>query len=381
MQDKIKPEHILEISDPKIGMVGFLVIDSTVLGPGKGGIRMTPDVTLEEVARLARIMTFKNALADIPFGGAKGGIKWLGGSDELKKEFVQSYARAIKHLIPEKYIAGPDVNTGEKEMQWFVEATGIWGSATGKPKELCFEYTGNCENGICKKCGIPHEAGSTGFGVAQATKVAAEIFGVDIKGARVAIHGFGNVGTFAYRFLTEMGAKVVAIADKTCAHYAPDGFEEKLIDELIKEKKGLSHYSGKAKTIKLEDFWSIPVDILIPASVTDVINESNKDKISAKIIVEAANIPMQEHIEEEFWRKGVFIVPDLVANAGGVISSYCEHKGYGHDKMLETVEEKIKNTTRLILEESIRRKMNPRHIAMELAQKRIEAGRGLQGCS
>src|SRR3989344_2379987 len=104
------PEYILKVSDPKIGMEGFLVIDSTVLGPGKGGIRMTPDVTLEEVARLARTMTLKNALADIPFGGAKGGIKWPGGSDELKKEFVQSYARAIKHLIPHKYIAGPDVN-------------------------------------------------------------------------------------------------------------------------------------------------------------------------------------------------------------------------------------------------------------------------------
>ena len=174
-----------------------------------------------------------------------------------------------------------------------------------------------------------------------------------------------------------MGARVVAIADKTCAHYAPNGFEEKLIDGLIKERKGLSHYSGKAKIIKLEDFWSIPVDILIPASVTDVINESNKDKIKTKIIVEAANIPMEERIEEEFLRKGVFIVPDLVANAGGVISSYCEHKGYGHEKMLATVEKKIKNTTRLVLEESARRKVNPREIAMELAQKRIEAGRRL----
>lgn len=371
----MKPEQIIKVSDSKIGMEGFLVIDSTALGPGKGGIRMTPDVTVEEVARLARVMTFKNALADIPFGGAKGGIKWPGGSDALKKEFVQSYARAIKHLIPEKYIAGPDVNTGEKEMQWFVEATGIWESATGKPKELCFEYTGDCENGICEKCGIPHEAGSTGFGVAQATKVAAEIFGVNIKGAKIAIHGFGNVGTFAYRFLTEMGAKVVVLADKTCAHYAPDGFEEKLIDELIKERKGLSHYAGKAETIKLEDFWNIPVDILIPASVTDVINESNKDKVKTKIIVEAANIPMQEYIEEEFLQKGVFIVPDMVANAGGVISSYCEYMGFGHEKMLATVEEKIKNTTRLVLEESVRRKENPRRVAMELARKRIKSCR------
>lgn len=374
-QDKINPEYIIKVSDSKIGMEGFLVIDSTILGPGKGGIRMTPDVTIEEVSRLARTMTWKNALADIPFGGAKAGIKWPGGPDGLKKAFVQNFARAIKSFVPQKYIAGPDVNTGEKEMQWFAEAIGIWESATGKPQEFCLEVPGNCENGICKKCGIPHEVGSTGFGVAQATKVAAEIFGVDLKKARIAIHGFGNVGTFTYKFLTEMGAKVVAMADKTCALYAPDGFDRKLIGKLIEERKELSNYSGKAKIINAGDFWNIPVDILIPASVTDVINESNKDKIRTKIIVEAANIPMQEHIEEEFLQKGVFIVPDCVANSGGVISSYSEYMGHSLEKMLETVEDKIKNTTRLVLEESRRRKANPRHVAVELARKKIEAKR------
>src|SRR3989344_8307715 len=125
-KDKFGPEYVLRVYDPNIGMEGFLVIDNTILGPGKGGIRMTSTVTEEEVFRLARTMTWKNAIVGIPFGGAKAGIVWPGGSDELKKKFIQSFARAIELLTPKKYIAGPDVNTGEKEMRWFVEATGNW---------------------------------------------------------------------------------------------------------------------------------------------------------------------------------------------------------------------------------------------------------------
>lgn len=374
MQAKFYPEYIVEVHDSKIGMEGILVIDNTALGPGKGGIRMTHDITVEEVSRLAKTMTFKNALADIPFGGAKAGIKWLGGSDELKKEFVQSFARAIKPFIPEKYIAGPDINTGEKEMQWVVEATGIWHSATGKPHNMCVEYTGDCPGGICRKCGIPHEAGSTGFGVAQATKIAAEIVGIDIKNATVSIHGFGNVGTFAYRFLTEMGAKVIAIADKSGTFLAKNGFDKNEVEELIKQRKEICHCHGELEKINPDDFWSIPADIMIPASITDVIHGGNKDKIKAKIIVEAANIPMRENIEDELFRKGILIVPDFVANAGGVISSYCEYKGYSHKQMFETIENKIKNTAKKVLSESVERNKNPREVAMEIAEKKVEEG-------
>lgn len=128
-KDQFGPAYVVHIYDPKLKMEGFLVIDNTTLGPGKGGIRMMPNVTAEEVWRLARTMTWKNALADIPFGGAKAGIIWPGGSDDLKRQFTQSFARAIKIFTPKKYIAGPDVNTGEKEMQWFVEATDNWRSA------------------------------------------------------------------------------------------------------------------------------------------------------------------------------------------------------------------------------------------------------------
>lgn len=367
-QDELGPEYIVKVYDPKIGMEGFLVIDNTAFGPGKGGIRMTPDLTEEEVFRLARTMTFKCALANLPFGGAKAGIVWKGGSDELKKQFIQSFARAIKIFTPKKYIAGPDVGTGGREMQWFVQATGDWRSATGKPENICIKT--KKKGG---KCGIPHEIGSTGFGVAQATKTAAEILGMDIKGAKVSIHGFGNVGSFTFKFLDEMGAKIVAIADKSGVIFSEDGFDKILIEKLIQRKKEIIQYQGKAKRLKPEDFWSIPVDVLIPASVTDVINEKNKERIKAKIIVEAANIPMRENIEENLFQKGILIVPDFVANAGGVISSYSEYKGYHLKRMFDLVERKIKKTTKLVLKESLKRNTNPRKIALEIAKEKILA--------
>ncbi len=384
--DKFGPEIVVRVYDHKIGMRGFLVIDNTTLGPGKGGIRMTPDVTEEEVARLANTMTFKNALADIPFGGAKGGIVWLGGSDELKKQFIQSFAKAVRFYTPRMYIAGPDVNTGEREMHWFVEAAGNWRSATGKPANLCVLPTGKhgkfSRNGISLppeerekqgwrgRCGLPHEFGSTGFGVAQATAIAAEMKGIDIKGATVAIEGFGNVGSFAFKYLTEMGAKIVAVADKDGAIYNPDGLEEKKLLKLKDQKKSVKNYLPR-KSMKHEDIFGLPVDILIPAAVTDVINESNKDNIKAKIIVEGANIPMREDVEDWLWKKGILIVPDFVANAGGVISSYAEYRGYNPKRMFDLVERKIKRTTKAVLKKSIKENKNPREVALDLAKRRL----------
>ncbi|MBI4138258.1 MAG: Glu/Leu/Phe/Val dehydrogenase [Candidatus Wildermuthbacteria bacterium] len=373
--DQWGPELVVKVFDSDLGMSGFLVVDNTLLGLGKGGVRMTPNVTEEEVRRLARAMTWKNALAGIPFGGAKAGIVWPAsaelqrsgarGLDELKKKFVQSFARRIADLIPSKYIAGPDVNTGEKEMQWFAEAAGSWGAATGKPSQFCELVFG--EGKSVTQCGIPHEFGSTGLGVAHATKVAAELMGLPLRGATVAIHGFGNVGTFAYRFLEDMGAKVVAIADIGGAVYAKNGFELSQVKEIIEKRESIAAYKGGEK-ISSDAFWGLSVDILIPASVTDVIHAGNKDAIQAKIIVEGGNIPMKEDIEEELYRRGICIVPDFVANAGGVISSFCEHKGYSPEKMLQIVEEKITQSTRAVMKESLEQKEYPRAVALKLAQ-------------
>ena len=383
-KDKFGPEYVLEVYDPHIGMEGFLVIDNTALGPGKGGIRMTPNVTKEEVMRLARTMTWKNALAGIPFGGAKAGIVMPKDiSHEDKKKFVQSFARAIRSFVPEKYIAGPDVNSGEEEMRWFAEAVGDWKAATGKPADFCIA-TGEAG----KSCGLPHELGSTGFGVAQAAKVAAEIAGLNIKGATVAIEGFGNVGVFAFKHLEEMSAKIVAVSDSRGAAYLESGLDEKILHELKTAKKSVADYpgalrpssgqalrpsSGQAKKLTSDEFFALPVDILIPAAVTDVINEKNKDKIRAKIIVEGANIPMRENIEKELFVRGIVIVPDFVANMGGVISSYAEYEGYSPEKMFELVKEKVMKATREVMEKSIEDKRNPREIATELAKGRVES--------
>ena len=228
-KDKYGPEYIIEVYDPKIGMEGFLVIDNTVFGPGKGGIRMTPGVTAEEVYRLARTMTWKNSLAGIPFWRSQSRHCLEGWRRPSQKQFVQSFAKAIRPFLMKKYIAGPDVNTGEKEMQWFVEAVGNLRAATGKPSKICHPSG--------EKCGLPHELGSTGFGVAQAAVIAIKLKGLDIKKTTVAIEGFGNVGEFTFKHLHSAGAKIVAVTDSHGGIYDKNGLDEKTLLHLKHQKK------------------------------------------------------------------------------------------------------------------------------------------------
>ncbi|MCX6721650.1 MAG: hypothetical protein NTY04_00425 [Candidatus Staskawiczbacteria bacterium] len=251
-------------------------------------------------------------------------------------------------------------------MQWFVEATGDWRSATGKPANYCMGAFG--KKG--EKCGIPHEYGSTGFGVAKTAEATAELLKIDMNGARVAIHGFGNVGTFTYRFLTQMGAKIIALADAEATVFEKNGLDNQMLEKIIRERKTLKSYPGGQK-ISAEKFWEIETDILIPASVTNVINNGNKDKIKTKMIVEAGNIPMSEEIEKEFAKKGILVVPDFIANAGGVISSYAEYRGYNPKRMMDTIEKKITKNVKIILKNSIKEKKNPREVGMQIAINRI----------
>jgi len=207
--DEIGPEFIFEVYNPTLGYRGVIVIDNRNLGVAKGGFRMTPEVTTYEVSRLARGMTLKNALAGLPFGGGKGGIRIDAKklTQERKKAIIQDFAKKLKNLIPDLYISGPDINTPNEAMAWFAESHGAWHSITGKPADYC---TGT---GKDKKCGLPHELGSTGYGVVLSAVVAAKNKGINIKGATVAVAGYGNVGQFAHKFLQERGAKVVAISD------------------------------------------------------------------------------------------------------------------------------------------------------------------------
>jgi len=366
--DDFGPQYIVNVYDPKLKYQGILVIDNLALGVGKGGIRMTPSVNTFEVWRLARAMTLKNALADIPFGGAKAGIILdpQKVSLERKKEVIQSFARALRPFCPKYYIAAPDINTGEKEMEWFAQANGDWHAATGKPTNVCIKLFGD----KWERCGIPHEFGSTGFGVAQATKVAAEFLGKDIKKMTCAIAGVGNVGSFAFKFLEEMEMKVVAISDAQGAVFNKKGLSFSQLMEMKEMGKScVSCYP--AKIIPREAIYELPVDVLIPSAVADVINENNYLKVKAKIIVEGANIPIKEDCEEALVKKGVLIIPDIVANSGGVISSYAEYSGYHPKKMFETVKEKIVKLTKLVLREAKKRKVSPRTVAREIALKKV----------
>jgi glutamate dehydrogenase (NAD(P)+) len=181
--DDFGPERIVEVYNPKLGMRGVVVIDNTALGPGKGGIRFTPTVDKEVVFRLARTMTWKNAMADLPFGGAKSGI--MGDPKKLTAEqkdaWISAFSELLKGVVPLKYCAGPDMNMAEHDMEVFAKANGDMKACTGKPKALG---------------GLPHELGSTGFGVFHAIKVALKHMNKDIKTVTYAVEGFGNVGEF-----------------------------------------------------------------------------------------------------------------------------------------------------------------------------------------
>ncbi len=366
--DEFGPEKIVEVYDPKTKMHGILVIDNTALGPGKGGIRMTPSVSTEEVFRLARTMTWKCSLAELPFGGAKSGIiaDPKNMTKDQKKNIVQAFSRALRPLSPREYIAAPDVNTAEEEMQWYSEANGSWKSCTGKPANVCMKIFGKPG----EKCGIPHEFGSTGFGVAHATAVACDFASIDIKDATIAIEGFGNVGSFAYKHLEEMGARVVAVSDSKGAVYDGDGLDFKKMSE-VKEKTGsvVNYKTGTA--MKGPELFELVVDVIIPAALPDVINSKNVDRVKAKVIVEGANIPMVPEIETVLYKKGVLVLPDFTANAGGVISSYAEYRGYNPHRMFYMVEKKIRENTKKVLDYSKKKSIEPRKAAMEIAVERV----------
>ena len=361
--DEFGPEKVLEVYDSVTGMKGFTVIDNTALGPAKGGIRMTASVDVKEVFRLARTMTWKCALADLPFGGGKSGVIFDSVKDKDKKlDFIRAFAKAIKPICPSEYVSAPDVNTSEKEMQVFVEANGNFNSATGKPLNLCFDIHGK------KVCGLPHELGSTGFGVSYAAQVALKHYKKDIKNSTIAIEGFGNVGSFAFKSLEEAGAKIVAVSDSKGCLYNSDGLKFADIEKIKKEKGSVIF--GKGKVIDGKKLFELEVDVLIPAALPDVINEKNMDKVKTKIIIEAANIPIPLDVEEKLSNK-ILIVPDFVANAGGVISSYVEYIGESAEYMHKLVHEKIHKNTDLVLQTAWKKRISPRKAGMEIAQQRV----------
>lgn len=363
--DEWGPEKVLQVYDPYTEMKGILVIDNTALGPGKGGIRMTPAVNVEEVFRLARTMTWKCALAELPFGGAKSGIiadpKKI--SKEEKLNLIKAFALSLKPLSPSQYVAAPDINTGEEEMAVYAIANGSLKSCTGKPADMCVRPG--------EECGIPHEYGSTGYGVFHAIRVTAEYLGTNLKKASIAIDGFGNVGRFLAKYLTEFGAKLVAVSDSKGCIYAPEGLDYEKLSRVKKETRSVINYVP-GTVLEHEELFKLPVDILVPASIPDVINKKNVDEIKAKAVVEAANIPATYEIEKQLHERGILVVPDIIANAGGVISSYAEYVGENPQRMFELVEEKITRNVKLVLKKAEEEKVILRDAALKIAKRRVK---------
>lgn len=362
--DDIGPEKVVQVYDPSTGMKGFTVIDNTALGPAKGGIRMTPSVNVKEVFRLARAMTLKNSLAGLPFGGGKSGIIFSKEQSSKKDIFIKSFARSLRNLIPSEYIAGPDINTTEKEMKTFVQANGNFNAATGKPLDFCKNIKGR------KVCGLPHELGSTGIGVSYATQVALKHARIPVEGAKIAIEGFGNVGYFTFKHLEEAGAKIVAVSDSKGCLYNESGLSFDEIEKVKREKGSVT--LGKGRMLPGHKLFELPVDVLIPGALPDVINRSNMNSIQAKVIVEAANIPIPLEIEEELSKK-ILIVPDFVANAGGVISSWVEYIGKDQKYMYKVVKDKLMKNTELVLKTSEKLSISPRNAANKIAVDRVKA--------
>ena len=222
------------------------------------------------------------------------------------------------------------------------------------------------------KCGIPHEYGSTALGVVQSAFTAANYINVlDIDNTTAAVEGFGNVGSFVVEYLTQIDVKVIAVSDSMGCIYNPDGFNyEKLLD--AKTESGSVINYGKGKVLDNKELFELPVDILIPAALPDVITKENVNQVKARLIVEAANLPIHPEIEKILADKGVLIIPDILANAGGVISSYAEYRGYNPKRMLELVQRKIRQNTVKIIETALDNNIQLREAAMSNAKKRLQ---------
>jgi len=296
---------------------GYRVQYNITLGPAKGGIRYHPGVTLDEVTALAAWMTWKCAVAGVPFGGGKGGIicdPTRMSRGELERLTRRYCAEIIDLIGPDKDIPAPDVNTNEQIMAWFMDTysmhqgTTVTGVVTGKPVELG---------------GSLGRREATGRGVMITTREAAKHLGINIKGATVAVQGFGNVGSVSADLLTDIGAKVVAVTDWKGGVYNAKGLDIKKLIAHTQQHKTVAGFPG-SETLDGAKVFGLDVDILIPAALENQITAANAGEIKAKIIAEGANGPTTPDAHMALHQRGVFVIPDILANAGGVTTSYFE---------------------------------------------------------
>ncbi len=296
---------------------GYRVQHNLSRGPGKGGVRYHPDVTLEEVMALAAWMTVKCAAVNLPYGGAKGGIRVDPKKLSLKEleRMTRRYTSEIGIIIgPQRDIPAPDVNTNGQIMAWMMDtysmnvggtATGV---VTGKPLHLG---------------GSLGRVKATGRGVFVTGREAARRIGMKLDGARIAVQGMGNVGGSAAELFTQAGAKLVAVQDHTGTLVNPNGFDIADTMETLKRDGGISNYKG-AEKVDDESFWDVDCDILIPAALESVITAARANRIKAKLVLEGANGPTLPEADDVMHDRGILVVPDVICNAGGVTVSYFE---------------------------------------------------------
>lgn len=361
--DQWGPEYIVQTYDPKIGMQGVLVIDNTALGPGNGGIYVSPNITPLEVFQMARMMTWKCALANIPFGGAKSGIRINPFAME-KIGMVESFANLIKPYVPNHYIAAPDVNMGEKEIEAFVKTIGTHYGATGKPVKLR---------------GIPQELGTTGFGLGVSLETSLELIGKEIGTASnlsditVTIQGFDNVGISAARYLYNKGAKIISINDFWGGIYSNKGIDINKVEKHAyarSEKQSIKNCT-EGTEISQDNILIPDCDVFISCGYSNNLTKQKIPLLKAKLVIEGTNNAVTPDAEYMLNKKGVLVIPDFLANAGEVIGSYGEYKNMSIEDTFSLIEKKIKDATTTVLENYKKSGYSPRNIAKKIAEKRI----------
>ncbi|MEO8578924.1 MAG: Glu/Leu/Phe/Val dehydrogenase [Gemmatimonadales bacterium] len=357
---------------------GYRVQYNTSRGPAKGGIRFDMNVTLEEVKALAAWMTWKCAVVNIPFGGAKGGVRCdpLAMSAAELEKLTRRYTSGIINMLgPDSDVPAPDVNTNERVMAWVMDTYSmhvghtVTAVVTGKPVELG---------------GSLGRREATGRGCMICTREALKHLGMPVKGTTVAVHGFGNVGSVAAQLLAREGCKIVAIGDRSTSLYNPGGIDVDDAIAYVKKNRSLEGYT-RAETITGAQLLTFDVDVLLPAALENVITTKNAKDIKAKIICEGANGPTTAAADSILDENGVFVVPDILANAGGVTVSYFEwvqdRGGYfwTEDLVNERLETIMRRSFHDVLDLSKKNRVNMRTAAYMVSIDRVASVHKLRG--
>ncbi|MDT7750576.1 MAG: glutamate dehydrogenase [Pseudonocardiales bacterium] len=369
--DEWGPEKIVCVSDSRTGMRGVLVIDNTARGMGKGGTRMSPSVTVAEIARLARVMTWKWAAVDLFHGGAKAGIRFDPASPD-KERVLRAYVRRLADQIPSSYVAGLDMGMTENDAAIIQDELGDRGAAVGVPEQLG---------------GVPYdELGVTGYGVAESVDAALRRAGRSVKGARVAFQGFGAVGVAAARRLDEMGATVVALSTSRGGVHDPGGLDVAHWLALRAERGDDCVLGvGPGERLAAGEELVLDCDVLIPAAIQDVIDAAVAARIRASLVVEGANLPTSPEARTVLARRGVTVVPDFIANAGGVVAAAfamdARYSAFRPDPaaIFEAVSSRLRQNTDTVLAHAESTGVTTHEAALDIATERVRTAMRLRG--